>query len=164
MPRAADRAVVHRAGADHDEVALRNGQRYVHRVAQAPTEANGDLAVESEERFHGGFRLIEAIEGRDSEVLELPSGRTISAVSLGQALFGAGDLEPFVRSYQCAQTGENDLELRIVWSVPPTRAIEEHILKLMRPVADPDTTLRVRKIDRLDELPSGKTWVLRREY
>ncbi len=35
------------AGADHDEVALRDGQRYVHRVAQAPTEANGDLAVES---------------------------------------------------------------------------------------------------------------------
>ena len=35
------------AGAAHDEVALRDGERYVHRLVPAPTTANGDLATES---------------------------------------------------------------------------------------------------------------------
>ena len=35
------------AGSDQDEVALRDGQRYVNRLVPAPTTATGDLAVES---------------------------------------------------------------------------------------------------------------------
>jgi phthiocerol/phenolphthiocerol synthesis type-I polyketide synthase C len=35
------------AGADHDEVALRDEQRYVNRLMPAPVEATGELAVES---------------------------------------------------------------------------------------------------------------------
>jgi len=35
------------AGSDHDEIALRDGQRYVNRVVPAPTMATGDLVPES---------------------------------------------------------------------------------------------------------------------
>lgn len=35
------------AGCDHDEVAYRDGQRYVNRLVPAPTTASGDLAIES---------------------------------------------------------------------------------------------------------------------
>src|SRR5262249_12297467 len=35
------------AGADHDEVAYRDGQRYVNRLVPAPTTAQGDLAGET---------------------------------------------------------------------------------------------------------------------
>jgi phthiocerol/phenolphthiocerol synthesis type-I polyketide synthase C len=34
------------AGADHDEVALRGGQRYVNRLVRVPTSARGELAVQ----------------------------------------------------------------------------------------------------------------------
>ena len=34
------------AGRDHDEVALRDGQRYVNRLVPAPTTASGELAAE----------------------------------------------------------------------------------------------------------------------
>jgi phenylacetate-CoA ligase len=38
----------------------------------------GDVAVASEEGFVGGFALVERLDGRSSELLEFPSGRTVS--------------------------------------------------------------------------------------
>jgi hypothetical protein len=81
----------------------------------------GDLAVASGGR-HGGWQLVERIEGRSSEVLHLPDGRILSAVSLGQLLFVENDFTHLVRAFRCAQVVPGRLELRVNWTRPPHRA------------------------------------------
>ena len=122
----------------------------------------GDLAVASPERSIGGFRLIEDLVGRDSEVLRLPSGKVLNAVTLGNALFVTNDFVDDVAGFQCAKVGPNHLELRVVWAgegSPPEAAVAE----ACRAAADPDTEVTVRSIDRLATLPSGKAWIIRDE-
>ena len=121
-----------------------------------------DLAVASSDQA-GGFRLVDGLLGRDSEVLRFPSGRVMNSVNLGNALFVANDFVGQVRRFQCAQTGENQLDLRVVWTRPPTPEVERAIADALRTAADPDTAVRVQTVERLGLLPSGKAWVVRDE-
>jgi phenylacetate-CoA ligase len=122
----------------------------------------GDLAVASAESV-GGFPLIEELVGRDSEVLTLPSGKVLSGATVGSALFVERDFVDDLAFYQCAMTGENALELRVVWARPPTPEGERAVAEAVHSAADPDTDVRVRAVDRLGVLPSGKAWIIRDE-
>ena len=120
----------------------------------------GDLAVASEEGFVGGFRLIEGLVGRESELLRFPSGRHLTASNLDKLLFKRHDFAPWVRAFQCAQIGANELELRIVWDREPGE-VGVRIANAVRDVADPDTSVKLRSVDQLERYPSGKVWMVR---
>ena len=120
----------------------------------------GDLAVASEDGFVGGFRLLEGLVGRESELLRFPSGRHLTASNLDKLLFKRHDFGPWVRAFQCAQVGTNELELRIVWDREPGD-IAERIAEAVRAVADPETSVKIRSVERLERYPSGKVWMVR---
>jgi phenylacetate-CoA ligase len=123
----------------------------------------GDLATASPDRSAGGFPLLDRIDGRSSELLRLPSGRVISGGGIGMQLFHRHDFARWIRLFQCAQTGPNSLELRVAWVHPPADGIRSRLVEALRGIADPDTTIRVRDVEDLDRLPSGKAWIVRRE-
>ena len=123
----------------------------------------GDVATTSREGFMGGFLLLESIEGRSSEILRFPSGRFMSGIMLGQALRDADAFEP-VRFYQCAQVGPKALELRVVWRSAPDEASRAKMISVLREFADPDFDIGVRNVEELETLPSGKRWIVRREF
>ncbi len=122
-----------------------------------------DLAVPSTEGSVGGFPLIEEVVGRASEVVDLPSGKAMSAVSLSQTVFTTHGFAPDIDRFQCVKVGPNELEFRVLWShpTPPERAAR--LAEAVRSAADPDTVVTIRPIDQVDRLPSGKAWLLRDE-
>lgn len=120
----------------------------------------GDLAVASAEGFLGGFRLIEGLVGRESELLRFPSGRVMSASAVDKLLFKRNDFAAWVRAFQCAQTGPNELELRVIWVGEPGDAASR-MAEVLRSAADPDTAVIVRAVEELERHPSGKAWVVR---
>ena len=63
------------AGADDDEVALRDGQRYVHRLVPAPTTAHGDLAVEPR-------RAVVDLEGAGAVRLQVDQPGRLDALTV----------------------------------------------------------------------------------
>lgn len=121
----------------------------------------GDLAVPSAEGSVGGFPLMEEIVGRASEVVDLPSGKALSGVSLSQTVFTTYGFAPDVDCFQCVKVGPNELEFRVLWSRPPTRERVAGLVEAVRSAADPDTLVTIRGLAEVERLPSGKVWLLR---
>jgi phenylacetate-CoA ligase len=124
----------------------------------------GDLAVASEAGFEGGFPLLERLEGRSSDVLVFPSGKILSAVTLGGYITQSHDFAPLVRFYQCAQTGPNETELRVVWARTPTDGERTALAETVRALTDPDTAIAIRDVTELERFASGKAWIVRRLF
>jgi phenylacetate-CoA ligase len=122
-----------------------------------------DLAIPSLQRTTGGFPLIGELVGRAAEVVDLPSGRTLSAVTLSQTLFTIHGFAPDIDFYQCAKVGPNELEIRVVWARPTPPERVAALAEAARSAADPDTLVSVREVAEVDRLPSGKAWLLRDE-
>jgi phenylacetate-CoA ligase len=122
-----------------------------------------DLAVPSAEGSVGGFPLIEHLAGRRIELLRFPSGRVLNGIALGRTLFVDHDLGDHIAAYQCAKTGQNEVELRVVWAGSPGPQIRSAVADAVRTVTDPDTVIHVRSLRELGRLPSGKVWVVRDE-
>jgi phenylacetate-CoA ligase len=123
----------------------------------------GDLAMPSSEPSAGGFPLIEHLVGREIELLRFPSGRVLNGITLGRVLFVERDLAQDILWYQCAKTGRNEVELRVVWSREPSQTVRARAAEAVGSLVDPDTEVRVRAMERLGVLPSGKAWILRDE-
>ena len=124
----------------------------------------GDGATLSEEGFVGGFPLMDELEGRSSERLEFPSGRTVSGVSLGGYLMQVHDFSPLVRFYQCAQVGPNEVELRVVWARTPTEEERRALADALRRLTDPDTAIAIRDVTEIERFASKKAWIVRRLF
>jgi phenylacetate-CoA ligase len=123
----------------------------------------GDVAIPSAEGPVGGFPLIDHLVGRDIEVIRFPSGRVLNGVTLGRVLFVEHDLGEEILWYQCAKTRENAVELRVVWAPSAGEGSAAAAARAVRTLADPDTDVRVRTVNELERLPSGKVWILRDE-
>jgi phenylacetate-CoA ligase len=123
-----------------------------------------DLAVASEVGFVGGFPLVERLEGRSSDVLVFPSGRFVSGVTLGGYIVSMRNFAPLIRFYQCVQTAPNELEVLVVWTRRPSGTERAALADSLRMITDPDTVIRIRDVDELERLPSGKTWIVRRLF
>jgi hypothetical protein len=106
--------------------------------------------------------MIARLEGRSGELLRVRSGRTVSAGALGFWLFAANDFSDLIALWQCLQTADDALELRVVWRRPPSAAEASEIEGAVRATADPDTRVSVVGIESLGTLPSGKRWIVRR--
>ena len=127
--------------------------------------AMGDLTTvpDPAEAWVGGWRVGGPIVGRSHEALRLPGGRRLTPVELG-TMFLSGRLAAHVRRWQCAQTGPAEVELRVVWEPPgPTDDVREAVVRRLAELVGPGASARVRDVEELDRLPSGKAWVIRRE-
>jgi phenylacetate-CoA ligase len=122
-----------------------------------------DLAVPSQEGSAGGFPMIDHLAGRSIELLRFPSGRVLNGITLGRVLFVEHGLADHIVHYQCAKTGEDEVELRVVWAGQPTPRIRSAVADAVRTVTDPQTEVRIQDVRELDRLPSGKVWVVRDE-
>ena len=125
----------------------------------------GDLTTvpEPAEAWVGGWRASGPIVGRAHEALHLPGGRRLTPVELGE-LFLSERLAAHVRRWQCAQTSPAEIELRVVWEPPgPPDEVRETVERRLAELVGPDASARVRDVEELDRLPSGKAWVIRRE-
>jgi hypothetical protein len=118
----------------------------------------GDAAIASNGTV-GAFPVLDGIEGRSSELIRLPDGRMLSAVTLGHALFIGNDFGTWIRGWQCVEVGERSLELRVVWSSgsPP----REEALAVVQRLVGPHVAVRIRDVDAIERLPSGKAWIIR---
>jgi phenylacetate-CoA ligase len=123
----------------------------------------GDVAVLSEERSVGGFPLVERLVGRAVEMLRFPTGRVLNGITLGRVLFLVNRFDDDIAAYQCAMTGHNELELRVIWARPATPDVRTAVEDAVKTVTDPDTRVTVVDIRELGRLPSGKAWILRDE-
>jgi phenylacetate-CoA ligase len=122
-----------------------------------------DLAMASHQGSKGGFRMIDHLAGRSIELLRFPSGRVLNGITLGRVLFVEHGLADHIARYQCAKTGQNEVELRVVWAGSPGPEIQSAVADAVRTVTDPDTVIHVRSLRELGRLPSGKAWVVRDE-
>ena len=122
-----------------------------------------DMAVPSGEGSVGGFPVIDHLVGRSIELLRFPCGRVLNGITLGRVLFVEHGLADHIAHYQCAKTGEDEIELRVVWAGQPTERVRSAVADAVRTVTDPQTAVHVRDVRELGRLPSGKVWVLRDE-
>jgi len=120
----------------------------------------GDLAVAAH-RDHDGLPTLERIEGRAADVVVTASGTQLTEAIVSLAVLKAGAAGDHIDAYQCAQTGPDELELRITWRGRPEPTIEADLVAAFAAVLGEGTTVRVRPVDAIETLPSGKRWILR---
>lgn len=149
------------APGEHGRIVLTDLNNYVMPLIRYDTQ---DVGVASSES-HGGLPVLDEIVGRGSETLRLPSGRIVSPLTLGMRLFVGEDFVPYIRGYQCAEIAPNSLQLRVVWEGgDPGPEVRAAIVRSVREITDPDTVVEVVEVADLERLPSGKSWIVRREY
>ena len=149
------------APGEHGRIVLTDLNNYVMPLIRYDTQ---DVGVASTST-HGGLPILDEIVGRSSETLRLPSGRVVSPLTLGMRLFVGEDFVPHIRAYQCAEVAPNHLELRVVWEGrDPGPEVRAAVVRSVREITDPDTVLEVVGVAKLEVLPSGKAWIVRREH
>jgi phenylacetate-CoA ligase len=123
----------------------------------------GDTAIPSA-RPAGGFPVMEEIVGRSAEVLPLGNGRFITPASVNNRLTQSSDVGLRMRFFQCAQVSPNELELRVAWRPPVADDLRKEAIDALRSLTGVGTTVRVKDVTEPDRLPSGKVWIVRREF
>jgi phenylacetate-CoA ligase len=123
----------------------------------------GDRAAIAPDQNAGGFVVIERLGGRSSERVRFPSGKALSAITLGNRIVVAPGFAPYIRQFQCALIGDNTLELRVVWSETPPQNVIEEMIDSLRMHTDPDTVIHVKTVEALGTFSSGKRWIIRDE-
>jgi phenylacetate-CoA ligase len=123
----------------------------------------GDLAVASDGTF-GGWPLVAGIVGRAVEQVRLPDGRALNATDLQAGVFNDDpDAIRAVSAFQCLQRRNGGIELRVRWDGEPRPEIAARLEEKLRNLSGDLVPTAVRAVERLETLPSGKRWVVRRE-
>lgn len=123
--------------------------------------ALADLATASDRTYRGNTTL-QRIEGRTSTLVELDSGAHLTESTVSLAVLRATSAVDLIDGFQCAQTGPNALEMRVVWREKPDRDAANELEAACRYMWGDRTEVRVRAVEQLEVLPSGKRWVLKR--
>jgi len=114
----------------------------------------GDAAFFGGERCACGREslCLDQITGRESEMIDLPSGRRLSPYLLTTAI-EASDL---VRTYRIVQTSADAFRVDVVLAGPPAPGWQGHLCtELTRIVAEP-ARFTVRLVDAIERAPGGK--------
>lgn len=122
-----------------------------------------DLGRAGRERV-GAWPTVAALDGRAADLLVLPSGRPITLATLSHYLFGMADHTRWVHRYQFVQRAPDRLDVHVVWREVPDAATEREILATVEPFLDGEIAVRLVPVDELGIAPSGKAWLLRREF
>jgi phenylacetate-CoA ligase len=109
-----------------------------------------------------GLPVLAAIDGRDSEVLQLPSGDRVSGVTLEAYIRFACDIG-LLREYQFVQTALDRLRLLVVatssFAGAPATALREGLEMLL----GPGLTVEIVEVAEIQPEPSGKRLVVKSE-
>ncbi|MEQ8833823.1 MAG: AMP-binding protein [Miltoncostaeaceae bacterium] len=111
----------------------------------------------------GAWPVLEALEGRTSEVMYRADGSQMTLSDLGHHLFGVGDQSRWISAFQFLQRRDGTIEMHVVWREDPPAAAVERMAADLRPALGEGTPLRIVPVAALGTLPSGKRWVVRRE-
>lgn len=122
-----------------------------------------DLARASDERM-GAWPTVASLEGRAADLLVLPSAPPITLASLSHYLFGVADYTRWVHRYQFVQPAPDRLDVHVVWREVPDAATQQAIVSTLDPFLAGQVTVRLVAVDQLGTHPSGKAWLLRREF
>lgn len=123
--------------------------------------AVGDLAVMSE-RGYGASRVLERLDGRRSTIVELANGSLITESNLHLVLIRDPRAIECVEALQGVQTGPMSLELSVVWRDRRDDRTARAIQGRAKDLWGDDLDVELRDVERLELLPSGKRWLLRR--
>jgi phenylacetate-CoA ligase len=121
----------------------------------------GDLGRMADDAPAGSFPVVDGLVGRASDAIRLPDGRRLTAVTFGQALFGGEGPAEWVRAFQCEEVAPGELEMRVVWARQPPESVRSRVLRAFQSAAGPGAAMRLRDVEILERLPSGKAWVVR---
>ncbi len=109
-----------------------------------------------------GLPVLGAIDGRDSEVLQLPSGDRVSGLTLEAYIRVACDIS-LLREYQFVQTSLDRLRLMVVatpnYAGAHAQALREGLEKLL----GPGMTVEIVEVSEIPAEPSGKRLVVKSE-
>jgi phenylacetate-CoA ligase len=109
-----------------------------------------------------GLPILTAIDGRDSEVLRLPSGDRVSGVLLEAYIRVACDLS-MLREYQFIQKAVDRMQVRIVPAPGFSEAHAERLRRGLEKLLGPGLTVEIAEVAEIPSEPSGKRLVVKSE-
>jgi phenylacetate-CoA ligase len=117
----------------------------------------GDVATVGRPcRCGRGLPTLQAIEGRQHELIRLPSGRVVSPVTVGRQIAFACRAIPHVWEYQLVQTGPERLELRLVPTAAYTDQVGQQLAESLTALFEHQMRVSVRTVESIAPEPSGK--------
>jgi phenylacetate-CoA ligase len=108
-----------------------------------------------------GLPTLARLEGRDTEIIQTPGGRVITAGALGQLLTFVAGIMPYVWEYQAECTAPAAMTLRVV---PTPRFSEEFRIELQQMVEGflgSEMTVTVEPVPEIPLEPSGKRLIIK---
>ena len=125
--------------------------------------AVGDRAVVGPPCACGrGLPRLEALDGREAEVIRLPAGDGISTFTVDSYMRGECDLRMF-REYQIVQTARDRVEIRLVATPQFTPRAAEHLRQGFTALLGSDVMVAVVNVDDIPLEPSGKRLAVKSE-
>jgi phenylacetate-CoA ligase len=122
----------------------------------------GDRAVDAGPCDCGrGWPALASVDGRDTEVIETPSGARVSGVMLGHYLTFVAGVVPYVWEYQAVQVAPSAVCLRIV----PTARFSEEFARLLvghlEKLLGGGVLTTVEVVDQIPTETSGKRLIIK---
>jgi phenylacetate-CoA ligase len=124
--------------------------------------ALGDLAVAGRPCPCGrGFPTIEQIEGRTSETLRTPAGKTIAGGALCNFLMFGVKVAPRLAEFQAVQVADNRVVLRVVPGSHFNQEFAGRLRHELERFLGPGMEASVETVDRLELERSGKRLLIK---
>jgi phenylacetate-CoA ligase len=123
----------------------------------------GDMAVAgaSSCACGRGFPLVKQIDGRSTECLRTPSGRSLSPVALGQYLFVSRDYLGSVRHYQMIVEGPQKASLLVVPTENFDRETQDRLRSDLFQFLGGEMSVAVQTVEEIRCEPSGKRPIIK---
>ena len=124
--------------------------------------AVGDVAIAGAPCPCGrGLPTIAGLEGRDTEIIETPAGRVITAGALGQLLTFVVGIMPHVWEYQAVHESSSAMTLLVVPSAGFTETLRRRIESATQEFVGPEMRVTVEPVDAIPLEPSGKRLIIK---
>lgn len=122
----------------------------------------GDRAVVGEPCPCGrGLPTLTSLEGREAEMIHLPSGRSISPGTIGNYLLLNCDAIPYIWEYQAVQTAQSRVLLRVVPTGRFNRAFAGRLVRSLEDLFNHEASVIVEPVDEIPAEPSGKRLIIK---
>lgn len=108
-----------------------------------------------------GFPILKKIEGRDVEFIKIRSGKKISSVELGHALFVLRDYYKYIKDYQAVQNTMDELNFLIVPEKEFNLTVKENLVKDLKKLLNNDTTINISIVSEIGLESSGKRLIIK---
>lgn len=114
--------------------------------------STGDYG-ELDDKQDGGFRIVKAIHGRDSEYIVTNQGTKITAVEFDEEIFAKVN---HMAEAQVVQKSKYELEIRVIKLAGFNSSDESVLLQRLREVVGPDMKYEITYPEKLENAKNGK--------